>query len=110
MSSLGNIVLGELAIAHVTVAGGTPSFDSNRGFSALADTGAGVVTLTLSADNAQNLTSAGSVEVTCDLATFAAATVTITDTRTIVVRTWDAVGVALDNVSFWIVCKALSPA
>lgn len=107
-SSLGPQVLGDLAVAHVTVAAGTPAFDSNRGFASLADTGAGVVTMVLK--DAQNLTTAGLCLVTVDNATFAAATVSITDTTTLVVRTWDAAGAALDNISFWIHCFAISPA
>ena len=88
------------AAAVVTVAGGTPTLTSQRGFSAVADTGPGVVTLTM--DPPIDPT-ARVVSVTpTSGATFATATVENTDDSTIVVRTFDAAGAALDNVSFGI--------
>ena len=61
MGNLNAASQGDLALARVNVAAGTPSFTFNRGFASLADTGAGVVTLTL--DNAQSLTGAAIVQV-----------------------------------------------
>lgn len=87
------------AIAFVTVAAGTPALTSGRGFLSVADTGAGVVTMEL----AHPLdTDHCVILATPVLETFAAVTVTITDEDTLVVRTWDAAGAALDNVSYTI--------
>lgn len=108
MGNLNAVAQGDLALAAVAVAAGTPSFGSNRGFSAIADTGAGVVTLTL--DNAQALLTAGNVQVTTNSgATFSAATVEIASATSIVVRTFDAAGAALDNIGFWIRVTPVSP-
>lgn len=107
MGSLQTQAQGELAFAHVAWAGGVPSFTQQRGFSSIADTAAGVATLTLT--DAQNLTANGNVQVTCNLATFAVATVTITSTTVLVVRIWDAAGMALDDVPFWIRIMPVSP-
>jgi hypothetical protein len=107
MGNLNAAAQGDLALCHVTVAAGVPSFTFNRGFSAIADTAAGVVTLTL--DNAQDLDGAAIVSVTPNFATFAAATVSITSNTVLVVRTWDAAGAALDDCSFWVRITPVSP-
>lgn len=108
MGNLNAVAQGDLALAHVAVAGGVPAFSFNRGFSAIADTGAGVVTLTL--QNAQDLDGSAIVEVTPNTELFAVATVEVTGADTLVVRTWDAAGAALDNISFWIRITPVSPA
>lgn len=105
--SLQGATQGDLALASVTVAGGVPSFSSNRGFSAIADTGAGVVTLTLS--DAQALTTAGNVQCTPSSAIYAVCTVEVASATSLVVRTWDAAGMALDNISFWIRVTPIAP-
>lgn len=106
--SLAAVAQGDAAFARVNVAGGTPSFAMNRGFASLADTGAGVVTLTL--QNAVNLTSGATIDVCVLFATAAHATVTITSETVIVVRTWDVAGMALDDVSFTVRITAVGPA
>lgn len=110
MGNLGAAAQGDLALAHVTVAGGVPSFTCNRGFTSLADTGAGVVTLTLNPDNAQDLDAAAIVNVTVNSALSVHASVSITSNTVLVVRTWDAAGMAADDVSFWIRITPVSPA
>lgn len=108
MGNLNAVSQGDLALAHVAVAAGVPSFSYNRGFSAIADTGAGVVTLTLS--DAQAVLTAGNVQVTPSSgATFAVATVEAASATSIVVRTFDAAGAALDNIGFWIRITPISP-
>lgn len=108
MGNLNAVAQGDLALAHVDVTAGAPTFDFNRGFSAIADTGPGVVTLTLS--NAQNLTDNALVSVTPSSgATFAVATVEAASTTSIVVRTFDAAGAALDDIGFWIRVTPVSP-
>ena len=107
MGNLNAVSQGDLALASVAVAGGVPSFSSNRGFSAIADTGAGVVTLTL--DNAQALLTAGNVQCTPQGALYAVCTVEVASATSLVVRTWDAAGAALDNIGFWIRVTPISP-
>lgn len=107
MGNLNATSQGDLALAHVTVAGGVPSFTFNRGFSAIADTAAGVVTLTL--DNAQDLDAAAVVNVTPNSVLAVFPSVSITSNTVLVVRTWDAAGVAADDVSFWIRITPISP-
>lgn len=108
MGNLNAAAQGDLALAHVTVAGGVPSFTCNRGFSAIADTAAGVVTLTLT--DAQDLDGAAVVSLTINSALAIHGSVSITSNTVLVVRTWDAAGMAADDVSFWIRITPVSPA
>lgn len=107
MGNLNAVSQGDLALASVAVQAGVPSFSSNRGFSAIADTGAGVVTLTLT--DAQELLTAGNVQATPATALCAIVTVEVTSPTTVVVRTWDALGAAMDNIGFWIRVTPISP-
>lgn len=107
MGNLNAATQGDLALARVAVAGGVPSFSFNRGFASIVDNGAGDFSLNL--DNAQALQTAGLVFVQCELATFAQATVEVVDADTIRIRTWDAAGMALDNVPFWVRITPVSP-
>lgn len=85
------------AAAQVAVAGGVPSYTSQRGFSGtIVDNGPGDFTLTF--DNAVDPT-ARTVQVTpTSGATFATATVQDVDDASVRIRTFDAAGVALDNI------------
>lgn len=89
-----------IAEGRVAVAGGVPSFTWVRGANSIADTGAGIVTITL--DDPADATSPGT-------ATFATPTTTangffVTSIRpadtTVAFYVWSATGAAADNVGF----------
>lgn len=108
MGNLNAVSQGDLALARVTNAAGASSFGMNRGFASVTHTAAGVYTLVL--DQAQDLDSAAVVTVTPVSATFAALTVSVTNTTTLVVRSWDAAAMALDDIPFWIRITPVAPA
>lgn len=107
MGNLNAVSQGDLAFGHVAVAGGVPTLQANRGFSAVADNGAGDFTLTM--DNAQALLTAGNVQATVAGALFGVVTCEVASATTIRCRVWDAAGMALDNVGFWIRVTPISP-
>lgn len=89
-----------IAEGRIAVAGGTPTFVWVRGASTIADTGAGIVTITL--DDPADSVSPGTASFATPTTTANGFFVTTDRPSDTLVRfyTWSATGVAADNVGF----------